>query len=254
MPVCGIKEKNKPTCAEALFKRERKLYCPVHCRAKTSRGHCKRHHSTGGVRCDLHGGKSLKGLAHPQLSTGKRSRYIGVLSPEMGTRFESQQSVVQKLSLMPEINLLDARVETLLARMTSGDSIAGMKEALAQYEKFVQAQVDKDRPVAIKALQELGLLLRQGSHAEDDWEKVEELAYTKRPRLVDSEIKRQLALSEIVHRAFVMKLMQTIVEGVKRRVQELPQGNEIIIGVQSDVRRLVGGSGGTDVQLAGDGD
>jgi hypothetical protein len=51
MPLCEIVEKNKPACAEQL---DAEGVCPVHCRADTPQGPCKRHHKPGLRHCYQH--------------------------------------------------------------------------------------------------------------------------------------------------------------------------------------------------------
>jgi hypothetical protein len=88
---CGIQEKGQPQCQEELYirQRDKELLCPVHCRAKTNRGPCKKRHKKGAVRCFKHGGNSRRGLNHPGLKDGARANplYLGILRPE-GARAE----------------------------------------------------------------------------------------------------------------------------------------------------------------------
>jgi hypothetical protein len=256
MAQCGIKEKNKPVCNEELFKHRGRLYCPVHCRAKTGRGPCKRHHVKDGRRCDLHGGKSPKGLASPNTKTGEHSRYLGVLSPQMRDRMEQRAKDLNKLSLEAELDLLHMRVEVLIERMKEGESWASWHHALEAFEKFADAQSEKKRDEAIEALQQLGAILRRGVQAEKDWSQIDQLAWVRKPRLVETEVKRAQVMAEIIHRNFVMQIFQVIAEGVKRRVKDLPPATaaEIITGVQSDIKRLAGGGYSEAVHAGGDDD
>lgn len=251
---CGIKEKSKPVCREELFKYRGKWYCKIHCRAKTDRGPCKRHHIAEGLRCDKHGGKSLKGLAHPGLTAqGKHSRYLGVMSPQMGEHYQRREQDLNKLSLDPEINLLHMRIEIMMLRMREGESGMGWVKALEAFEGFAEAQQKENREKALAALQKLGNILRRGVEVEKDWETIDELAYVKKPRLVEAEVKRQLAMAEIVHQKFVRQLFQVIAEGLKRRVKELSlpaeQAAAIVNGTQSDIRRVASGGNRGVLQL-----
>lgn len=245
MALCGIVEKKKPPCGEELQRlgRGRTLYCPVHCRAKTPRGPCKRHHYHDGLRCDLHGGKTPKGLASPHTQDGTHSRYLGVLSPAMREVFERRQKDLNKLSLEPEIDLLHSRAEMMIQRSREGESWASWEKAIKAFDEFADAQASQDRDAALEAIQRLGAILRRGVEAERDWERIDKLLYVRKPRMAEAEVKRAQVMAEIMHRSFVMQVLQVIAEGVKRRVRHLPEGKEIVAGVQKDIRRLGGGMG-----------
>lgn len=84
----------------------------VLCGAKTRRGTtCKRPASANG-KCDLHGGKSLSGPAHPSYKTGHRSKYT-YLPPVLTARIEAmnfdlienlEESVKTQIALETRLN------------------------------------------------------------------------------------------------------------------------------------------------------
>jgi hypothetical protein len=238
---CGIKEKGKPECAQELVKiKGRKgLYCTVHCRAKTERGPCKRHHKKDGLRCHKHGGNSVKGLEHHKFKDGTHARrYEGVLDPDLLAIFQQRKEDTELLSLRPDISLLDMRVEILHARSKIGAGIATVASALEACEEFIAAQAAKDRDKAIEALQRLLSILRKGVSEDKDWEKIEELAWTKRARLVEAESKRLVAQSKVDLQEQVMRFVQLLAASIERNVTD-PESKQ---RVKTDLRRLAGGN------------
>lgn len=238
---CGIEEKNKPPCSEELvtIKERKGLYCPTHCRAKTKHGPCKRSHKKEGLRCHLHGGSSKKGIDHPNFKNGEHARrYEGVLDPRYLQIYQQRKADVELLSLRPDISLLDMRVEILHARSKIGAGIASMAAALATCENFLAAQAAKKREEAIEALQLLIGILRQGVGEDKDWEKIEELAWTKRARLVEAESKRLVAQSQIDLQEKLTRFIQLLAASIERNVTDPEARNK----VRTDLRRIAGGN------------
>lgn len=238
---CEIEEKNKPVCAEALIKvKDRKgLYCPVHCRANTNSGPCKRHHSKDGLRCHKHGGKSLKALDHPKFVDGTRARrYESVLDPRLADIYRQRKEDSELLSLRPDVSLLDMRVEMLLERSRQGESGAALSAALTVFEEFIAAQAAKKRDDALAALQKLSGILRKGVADEKDWEKIEDLAWSKRPRIVEAEAKRLVAQSQVDLQEKLARLLQLVAASIERNVTDPETRNK----VRTDIRRIAGGN------------
>ena len=84
------------------------------CGARTrSGGTCRRIAMPNG-RCDMHGGKSLRGIAHPQFRTGQRSRYA--LSGALEERYTRHLADLDYIALRDEIALATVAIEDLAAK------------------------------------------------------------------------------------------------------------------------------------------
>ncbi len=220
MPLCGIVEKNKAACREQL---DAEGVCPVHCSAKTPHGPCKRHHKKGRRRCHKHGGNSLAGTAHPGYKEGKyvKERYKSFITdPDLKEAFEDAELFPDQLSLRKEITVLDARAAVIFQRLQRGEGPSILRRAQEAFEDFAEAQASQKRDKALEALQRLGGLLRKGVTEEKDWEKFEELAFERRPKLVESEIKRQQFQVEVVHILMVERLLQLVAELIRQHVKD----------------------------------
>lgn len=237
MPRCGLVEKNKPACEHDLGEDG---LCPVHCRAHTPKGPCKRHHAKGRRRCDRHGGKSKKGIDHPNYKHGAyvaRERIKAALvTDEMREAFEESELYPEKLSLRPSINLLDMRVALLLRRIQRGEGPAQWGLAQEAFEEFAEAQASKNRDRALDALGRLASIIRRGVSDERDWGKVEELEFQRRPKLVEAEDRLQYFRAEMVHIVLVDRVLQLAAESVKNRVKDTATIEEI----ESDFARIIG--------------
>ena len=69
-------------------------------------------------RCKKHGGKSLKGVAHPNYEDGATSKYI---PPPMVEAVKSALSDANILSLIDEIAFIDAAMELSKKKMATGE-------------------------------------------------------------------------------------------------------------------------------------
>jgi hypothetical protein len=241
MSRCGIVEKNKPACIEQL---DEEGVCPVHCSAKTPRGPCKKRHCKGRRRCFKHGGKSKKGIEHPKYKEGKfvKERYKSFIDdPELGEAFSDAELFADQLSLRKEITLLDARAAVILKRLQHGEGPSILRRAQEAFEEFVEAQASKKRDAALDAAQRLGQLLRRGVAEERDWEKLEELAFERRPKLVESEIKRQQFQVEVVHIIIVERMLQLVAEVIRQHVKD----RAAITEIETALVRIAGDTAGS---------
>lgn len=237
---CGIQVKGKPACDEVLQKRRRDgaLLCPVHCRAKTPRGPCKLRHYTGGVRCDRHGGKSRKGLSHPGLKDGRHAnpRYLGVLSERYLERFGEREADKTRHTLDPEITMLDVRAEEILGQIMSGE-YRSCTELLKMAEVVAAARASGDRDQEAAAWEELYGALKSGKAQERGWREFDELAWKRKPYLLEREARRRVLQQEMYERKVVVELLQAVAASVKRNVRDKDNADRIY----RDILRLTGG-------------
>src|SRR4051812_22336527 len=84
------------------------------CGARTRAGHPCRQPGMANARCRMHGGKTPRGLASPNLVHG---RYSKDLPTRLLTRFEEALTDRELLSLRQDVALLDAMLTSKLSQI-----------------------------------------------------------------------------------------------------------------------------------------
>jgi len=162
-----------------------KIICGALTRAKTP---CARPPVPGRTRCKLHGGASLRGIEHPRFKTGRHSKVIPL---RLAATYQEKLEDGEILSLVPDIALLDTRIEELLTQMTVATST--WEELRRAYRNLNNAARSEDRTAAEDAMRELGRIIGEGSAEASRWK--DTIAVLKeRRQLVDTE--RKLAFDE----------------------------------------------------------
>src|SRR5436305_15207335 len=93
---------------------------PMQCKARNRAGkRCGKAAAAGREVCRLHGGASLRGVAHPNFAHG---RYSKCLPDRLIGRYEAAQRDPELVAMRDEIALVDVRIGELLSRLDSGES------------------------------------------------------------------------------------------------------------------------------------
>ena len=104
------------------------------CGAKTRDGDpCRAWPLKGHTRCRMHGGRSLRGPAHPAFRSG---RYSKVLPSRLLAQYRAAEKDPELTSLRGELALVDARLADLLTRVDSGESGAIWQALLKVHGAF----------------------------------------------------------------------------------------------------------------------
>lgn len=218
----------------------------MQCKAKSKRSgqQCRRRAMLGQKVCMMHGGKSRKGLSHPNFKDGTHGnpRYLGILrehKPEQAERYNELAKDATRHSLEPEITTLDLRAEEIYRQIITGE-YRSCTELLKLARAVVEAQLEKNRDKAIAAWDQLMTALRQGHEQERAWEKFEQLAWQRKPKLIEAEAKRKVLQQEMYQRNVVIQLLQALAASVKRNVTNADEADAIF----KDIIRLSGGTDG----------
>lgn len=193
---------------------------------------CKRRAVTGYKVCQVHGGKTPRGIASPHFKTG---RYSKVLPARLAARYVESQGDPRILELRDDISLIDARLEDLLARVDTGESgalwgsLVAAKTELASIGGTSMEATLKRQTVMAHILD----LITKG-HA--DYQAWRELgaALEQRRKLVESERKRLVEAQLTMTSEQAMLLMDALLMAVKANVQDRGALNAI----QSEFIRL----------------
>jgi hypothetical protein len=176
----------------------------------------------------MHGGKTPAALKSKILKTGEYSRYLPVLSPGMKKRFENAMRQNDALSLLPDIYLLDSRVEEIISREAEARS-----NALTVFSELTLAFASDDDAAQADAGSRLRRILQNGVDS-GDWNEVKDLL-KQRTRMVESE--RNNKLRDSVHKSVAFQLVDALVRVVERNIEDPVMRQR----VADEVMRLLGG-------------
>jgi hypothetical protein len=181
-------------------------------------------------RCRFHGGMIPTGPALPQYKTG---RYSKVLPPRLRERYEEAAQDSELLVLREEIALLDARIIDLIARVESGEAGAIWGQANEHYLAARAAIRSGDAVELGNALDALGVTIRRGQADYAAWDEIKETLDLRR-KLVESERKRLVQLSQMITTEQAMVLMTAIVALVQENVTD----RQALAKISDGIRRL----------------
>lgn len=189
----------------------------MRCGAKTRSGDpCKNPVMVGRNRCRMHGAKSPRGVASPQMVHG---RYSKDLPTRLQARYQESQSDQDLLNLRSEISLTDAFVEDALKGLDTGESGRLWRDLKATWDELEDANRAKDSIAAKQALNEIGALIRRGLAAYAARAETMDLIERRR-KLVESEQKRRIAMQDMIDSKQAMMLVVRLTDAVMRHVSD----------------------------------
>lgn len=183
---------------------------------KASGEQCRAWAINGTTKCARHGGKSLKGIAHPNFKHGKFVKYI---PPRLRERFDESMKDQDLLEMRSSIALTDARVEDLLSRVDTGEAGKLWASAITVYNAMMAAVAGEEERKFQEKIRELGQILNQGSSDFAAWGEVFGLIEQRR-RLVESEQKRLIAANSMIPVDQAMVLVSALLDIIKRNVED----------------------------------
>lgn len=169
---------------ETHIKTREKSY--VICGAKNRKGlPCSKPPCKGRTRCRLHGGRTPVGVASVHFKTGRWSRY---LPQALARLYEVAENDPFSKSHGPDLNLLDAKIATLLQGMEEGNP----GEKLAKLQNIwsrLKAGKERNQPTVVSdCLMEVDRLL-DGPNLSNDWEEIYQCMDLRR-KILEAEQKR----------------------------------------------------------------
>lgn len=182
----------------------------------------------GRDQCKFHGGRNLRGPAHGSFKHGRYSEFV----PEyMLKRLQASANDPDLLSLRAEIAVVEQRVNELLQTLPNGAPVEWWQQLQKAWRSLRAA---KDPAEARAHTQTIDTLIETGASAGVAWDAIYKAIHQRR-RLVDSEMRRQVQLQQVVTLEQVGVLFEALRVSVAQHVKD-PQA---IKAIQSDLTRLL---------------
>ena len=194
------------------------------CTAKSKRSgdRCKRSASVGRTVCNIHGGKTLRGKAHPAFKDGRRSkagRYGDALPERLFDAYTRTIDDPHVIHLTSELALLDARMHELLAQIDQGDPMTALQEIKEAYDAFAAQETKGDVSGMSAALDELRTAILKERPDTGVWAQIIEIVDARR-RVANTQRRIIMDEQNVVTAAQAMTLAQTLVSIIRDRVRD----------------------------------
>lgn len=226
-----------PKKTTAVVRDPRRNGAPI-CTAHRSDGRPCGYIAVGGTtKCQRHGGKSLKGLASPNLKHGRYSKH---LLPHLAERSAEALRNPRLLSLSDDIALNETLITTCVERLASGESGAAWQGLRSAWVALNAAVARGDQ--GEMALHHAGIerWLTQGLGQAAVVEELQGL-WTTRTKLVQTEMKTLQAMQQLItvqqHLLTVGAQTKAVIDAIAKHAD--PQtGRRILRDIQAEFDRL----------------
>jgi hypothetical protein len=184
--------------------------------AKSTGKPCRRWVIAGRSVCQVHGGKTPRGIASPQTRTG---RYSKDMPTRMAVRYQEAQQDPELLILRDEIALLDSRLADVLARVDTGESGALWSQLSKSWDDFMAARAGGNVAKMTEALAHHQAILERGRADYAAWAEIGTLL-DRRQRFVESERRRYVEMQQMVSLEQAMLFLGAVTDAVRRHVTD----------------------------------
>lgn len=201
------------------------------CGAKTRNGTpCQRKPTLGSKRCNLHGGKSLRGIASP---TYQGKGYSKDMPTRLLDRYMAALDDPNMLSMSKEIAVVDARIGELLSQLDTGESGSMWKALRASVDGLEQARTDgavarrlgdadalaKAEEALAQHLTDVTTQVKRGAAEYTRWRELYD-AFERRRRLVETMRKQRRDMMNFVSTEQLILVMDRIANVVAQNVTD----------------------------------
>lgn len=202
---------------------------------RKARKYCTKAPSVGRNRCELHGGKSLRGIASPSY---KGKGLTKDMPARLAERFREAQQDDELLSLRNDVALVQAMIGEQLSLISQGDSGDIFIQAKQTYRELLSALRSENNVESTRLLALLGEIIENGYKDEIAKEEIRKSLELKR-KLSDSEKKRLVDLKQMITTEELMLVVGALVDSVKRNVND----SKALQSISQDLRRLLADRG-----------
>ena len=191
----------------------------------------------GTTKCQVHGGKSLSGIAHPNYKTG---RYAKSLPAQLAARTAEALSNPRLLSMSDNIAVAEAHLAQLFARLPTGESGAAWRQLRATFAAMVLARQQDDWDTVNTHFATLGTLIQQGAAEAATWDEIRQWKETHR-KLVETEMKTLQGMQQMITVQQHMLMVNAQTDAVVRAIEahaDTQTGRKILMDIQREFERL----------------
>lgn len=205
----------------------------MQCGAKTRSGEpCKNPPVSGSKRCRMHGGKSKKGLDLPQTTHGRNSNDVVFRLREA---YERSRNDPNLLDLSHELAIVDARSQELLSRIDIDGAGALWMKVGGAVAALDAAVSDQDWDRVSNRMEALRDIVQRAEAEEQAWKRIFDLSEQRR-KLVETETKRRVAMSDSLTPERASFLLGKFVDVVMRHVRD----RSTLAAIAADFRDITG--------------
>lgn len=203
-------------------------------RAKSrDRARCRQPRVPGRTVCRYHGGRTPRGVNHPNYRGRGRAKD---LPRGLTPAYERAIKDPDALSLKSDVALWEVRIGELLGRLSGGESGAlwtRLKDAWAGLEA---AKDTGDCPTVALRVGEIGRLIAGGVDDDAVWRQLGE-AINEKGRAAQREWRRLRDLQMVMPADRVLLLVASVMHSVKRHVTD----RQALAGISRDIADLLSG-------------
>lgn len=177
----------------------------------------------GRNRCRLHGGKTLRGVAHPGYKHGRSSRYASLAPKPFRDLMEAAQGIGDPASVVDEIDLLKGRVGQLFQEVWDGlnlDRLSEIDRDLDQVRATLERVVADDLTLTddataelLEDVEEIYAGIEGALEAHTTWDKLL-LTIEQLRKTADSETRRAYLRSKTVSADDLQELLGAFVRAI----------------------------------------
>lgn len=189
----------------------------------------------------MHGGKSLSGIAHPTLTTG---RYSKNLPTRLMATYKERLADTNILALNDDLALLDARLEDVLAKVDTGETgetWAALLSAVHEFEEAERAARSTDNAVKRaewthdreEAMRTIIVLCQAGMADYTAWNEVKHILEQRR-KSVETETRRRVLMQQLMTAEQATLMQAAVLDIIKRNVSDRPT----LAAIAADFGRL----------------
>lgn len=192
---------------------------------------CTKNPVTGRERCEMHGGKSPRGVDHPSF---KHGRYSKSIPARLASKYEEILTDPRRLELDHELAVMVARNEEILASLYDGES-DGLRKRMREEKRAMEAARRKAAAAqdagdaetesrysqaAVGHLNNIMRMIERGATDAERWlEWVSNTDHLR--RLAESERKRKVEDHQIATTEEIMALMGAVLAVITRHVTDV---------------------------------
>ena len=219
--------------------------CDLHCNADLKNpkewnpnGRCPTTPEGITLRCRMHGGKALIGVANPNFRDGNRSRFSSVLTGTALSRFEDALDNPAHIELREHKALLDMMLTDALERAQLGQTGKLWEELSKLAQDFRAAQRREDGELASRKLTQILGIISKGADAHFAMTEAADLIERTR-KVTESERRRITEEQQSITATRALTFAATVFQIVRRNIAGRPDERELLTNISGELAGLV---------------